>query len=80
MLLNEYTIKKLERKLSKLLNEELHIVPNKTDDEYVTFKDENGNEYTEKWEDLQWPDRFKKYMQMQSAAGMFAHENNIGMY
>ena len=82
MLLNEYTIKILERKLSKLLNEELHIVndPRKTNDEYVTFKDENGNEYTEKWEDLQWPDRFKRYMQMQSAAGMFAHENNIGMY
>jgi hypothetical protein len=82
MLLNEYTIKILERKLSKLLNEELHIVndPRKTNDEYVTFKDENGNEYTEKWEDLQWPDRFKRFMQMQSAAGMFAHENNIGMY
>jgi len=82
MLLNEYTIKIIERKLSKLLNEELHIVndPRKTNDEYVTFKDENGNEYTEKWEDLQWPDRFKRYMQMQSAAGMFAHDNNIGMY
>jgi hypothetical protein len=82
MLLNEYTIKILERKLSKLLNEELHIVndPRKTNDEYVTFVDDNRNEYTEKWEDLQWPDKFKKFMQMQSAAGMFAHDNNIGMY
>lgn len=80
MLLNENTIKILERKLSKLLNEELHIVKGETNDEEVTFVDEYGNKYTEKWEDLQWPDRFKRYMQMQSAAGMFAHENNIGMY
>ena len=80
MLLNEYTIKILERKLSKLLNEELHIVDDETNDEEVTFIDEYGNKYTEKWEDLQWPDRFKRYMQMQSAAGMFAHDNNIGMY
>ena len=32
MILNEYTIKKLERKLSKLLNEELHIVDDETND------------------------------------------------